>query len=112
MLKDFGIKDIFMEIQKIFKYLFMTHSFYRYYLPDSKKPNLTLIGSSNFGERSVNRDLETQICLVTTNTSLQQDLQNECDHLYQKGSVAEQALQQRPVPKWVRVVVSLFRNYF
>lgn len=81
-------------------------------MPDSEKPNLTLIGSSNFGERSVNRDLETQICLVTTNPSLQKNLQTECDHLYKQGSVAEQALQNRYVPKWVRVIVSLFRNYF
>lgn len=90
----------------------MCFCFFRYYLPDSDKPNLTLIGSSNFGERSVNRDLETQICLVTTNPTLQQNLQAECDHLYKQGSVAEQALQKRSVPKWVRVIVSLFRNYF
>ena len=84
----------------------------RYYLPDSDLPNLTLIGSSNFGERSVNRDLETQICLVTTNTKLQKNLQLECDNLYKLGATAEQELTNRPVPKWVRAVVSLFRNYF
>lgn len=86
--------------------------FFRYYLPDSDLPNLTLIGSSNFGERSVNRDLETQVCLVTRNPQLQRELQSECDNLYQLGDTAEQALTRRPVPKWVRAVVSLFRNYF
>lgn len=84
----------------------------RYYLPGSELPNLTLIGSSNFGERSVNRDLESQVCLVTENPALQQALQSECDSLYRLGSTAEQALMHRPVPKWVRAVVSLFRNYF
>lgn len=84
----------------------------RYYLPGSNLPSVTLIGSSNFGERSVNRDLETQICLVTTNESLQRMLQVETEHLFQNGSVAEEALMSRPVPRWVRTVVSLFRNYF
>ncbi|KAG4068288.1 hypothetical protein HA402_007808 [Bradysia odoriphaga] len=83
-----------------------------YYLPGCDLPTVTLIGSSNFGERSVNRDLETQICLVTTNESLQRMLQVETDHLFQNGSMAEEALMSRPVPRWVRTVVSLFRNYF
>lgn len=81
-------------------------------MPESDLPNLTLIGSSNFGERSVNRDLETQVCLVTANRELQQSLQAEVNHLFDLGSTAEQALAKRPVPKWVRAVVSLFRNYF
>lgn len=90
----------------------MTKLNFRYYLPGSNLPAVTLIGSSNFGERSVNRDLETQICLVTTNESLQRMLQIETDHLFQNGSTAEEALMSRPVPRWVRTVVSLFRNYF
>lgn len=60
----------------------------------------------------MNRDLESQVCLVTENETLQRELQAECDSLYRLGSGAEQALLQRPVPKWVRAVVSLFRNYF
>lgn len=83
-----------------------------YYLPDSQLPDLTVIGSSNFGERSVNRDLESQICLVTTNDTLRQQLHSECDNLYKHGQVAERELELRPVPKWVRLVVALFRNYF
>lgn len=83
-----------------------------YYLPDSDLPNLTLIGSSNFGERSVNRDLENQICVVTANKSLQKRLQNEVDNLYKMGSVAESEITSRPVPKWVRAVVRIFRNFF
>lgn len=83
-----------------------------YYLPGSDLPNLTLIGSSNFGERSVNRDLETQICMVTTNVKLQQELQSECENLFKLGSTAEQELVNRHVPKWVRAMVSLFRTFF
>lgn len=83
-----------------------------YYLPDSQLPDLTVIGSSNFGERSVNRDLESQICLVTTNDSLRRQLQSECDNLYKHGQTAERELEIRPVPKWVRLVVAMFKNYF
>lgn len=83
-----------------------------YYLPGSSLPNVTLIGSSNFGERSVNRDLEAQICVVTTNESLQRKLQSEFENILQHSSTAEAALATRPVPRWVRAVVGLFRNFF
>ncbi|XP_055631204.1 CDP-diacylglycerol--glycerol-3-phosphate 3-phosphatidyltransferase, mitochondrial isoform X2 [Toxorhynchites rutilus septentrionalis] len=83
-----------------------------YYLPGSSLPNLTLIGSSNFGERSVNRDLEAQICLVTTNGTLQRKLQSEFENILQHSTKAEAELTARPVPRWVRAVVGLFRNFF
>lgn len=83
-----------------------------YYLPESFLPDLTLIGSSNFGERSVNRDLESQICLVTVNNELRRQLQREYVNLRRYCSPAEEALEARPVPKWVQAVVSYFRHYF
>jgi CDP-diacylglycerol--glycerol-3-phosphate 3-phosphatidyltransferase len=45
-----------------------------YYPPNKTLPSLTLIGSSNFGYRSVNRDVECQIALLTTNKELQTKL--------------------------------------
>ncbi|EDW24955.1 GL23108 [Drosophila persimilis] len=83
-----------------------------YYLPEARLPNLTLIGSSNFGERSVNRDLETQVCLVTTNTDLSQRLQAEADRLYDLSQTAEREIVRRAVPRWVQAVVRIFRNFF
>ncbi|KAH8353845.1 hypothetical protein KR084_008486 [Drosophila pseudotakahashii] len=83
-----------------------------YYLPEARLPNLTLIGSSNFGERSVNRDLETQVCLVTANKDLSQRLQAEADRLYDLSQTAEREIVQRPVPRWVQAVVRIFRNFF
>ncbi|ALC46438.1 CG7718, partial [Drosophila busckii] len=83
-----------------------------YYLPEARLPNLTLIGSSNFGERSVNRDLETQICLVTANNDLSQRLQAEADRLYDMSTTAEREIVQRSVPRWVQAVVRIFRNFF
>ncbi|VTJ92081.1 Hypothetical predicted protein, partial [Marmota monax] len=44
------------------------------YLAGSSLPCLTLIGSPNFGYRSVHRDLEAQIAIVTESRSLQQQL--------------------------------------
>lgn len=83
-----------------------------YYLPNEKLPSLAVIGSSNFGERSVNRDLEAQICLVTLNEKLKNQLQKECDHLYSYGTLAQKELAERPIPRWVRAVVWLFKNFF
>lgn len=46
-----------------------------YYVGRSDRPCLTLIGSPNFGHRSVHRDLEAQIAIVTENEELQVQLQ-------------------------------------
>jgi len=84
-----------------------------YYPTDSAGlPFMTVIGSSNYGERSVNRDLESQICLITTNKSLQKSLQAEYDHVEQFATTAEQQIVTRFIPKWVRTVVFLFKNFF
>lgn len=83
-----------------------------YYLPGSYMPDLTLIGSSNFGERSVNRDLESQICLVTVNDELRRQLQREYVNLKRYCSSAEQELLSRIVPKWVKTAVVFFKNFF
>uniref|UniRef100_A0A1B0DQC2 CDP-diacylglycerol--glycerol-3-phosphate 3-phosphatidyltransferase n=1 Tax=Phlebotomus papatasi TaxID=29031 RepID=A0A1B0DQC2_PHLPP len=83
-----------------------------YYLPNSSLPSMTLIGSSNFGERSVNRDLETQVCIVTENEDLQKRLEAECQNLYRLGSAAESEITKREIPRWVRGVVSVFKNFF
>lgn len=45
-----------------------------YYLRGQDRPCLTLIGSPNFGYRSVHRDLEAQIAIVTENEELQSQL--------------------------------------
>lgn len=79
---------------------------------DDSLPSLTVIGSSNYGERSVNRDLEAQLCLVTSNKNLQHALQAEYEHLTDFASMAEGQLTARFIPKWVRTVVFLFKNFF
>lgn len=84
-----------------------------WYVPvNSSLPCMTVIGSSNYGERSVNRDLEAQLCLVTANKSLQETLKTEYDNLTKYASTAEDQLVNRFVPKWVKTFVFFFKNFF
>lgn len=80
-----------------------------YYPPNTNKPCLTLIGSPNFGARSVKRDLETQLAVVTENEELRGKFHDECTRLYNFGRKAE---LERKVPKWVHIFVSFCRTYF
>ncbi|KAJ8667440.1 hypothetical protein QAD02_009103 [Eretmocerus hayati] len=86
-----------------------------YSMPGQQKPSLTLIGSPNFGYRSVERDLETQVALLTTNKNLQDSLQKEYEHLFNSAEVVTSSTfqqKERIPPAWVRVAVLLFRYYF
>lgn len=80
-----------------------------YYSPNSNYPCMTIIGSPNFGERSVTKDLETQLVIVTENETLQKEMHQECQGLYKMGLPAE---TERKVPFWVYTFVALFRSYF
>ncbi|XP_011498191.1 PREDICTED: CDP-diacylglycerol--glycerol-3-phosphate 3-phosphatidyltransferase, mitochondrial [Ceratosolen solmsi marchali] len=86
-----------------------------YSLPGDQKPCFTLIGSSNFGYRSVDRDLETQIALLTKNKDLQDSLQKEYERLFNCAIPVTKmtfAQKERIPPTWVRLVAYLFRYYF
>ncbi|KAG8446447.1 hypothetical protein GDO86_014052 [Hymenochirus boettgeri] len=78
-------------------------------------PCLTLIGSPNFGYRSVHRDLEAQIALVTENQALQQQLHQEQEQLYNLSSSVSPTTFQHPsrdVKLWVKLVTPLIKNFF
>ncbi|XP_076171608.1 phosphatidylglycerophosphate synthase 1 isoform X2 [Ptiloglossa arizonensis] len=86
-----------------------------YSLPGQEKPCLTLIGSPNFGYRSVRKDLETQIAVMTKNQKLQNELQKEHERLfsYAKPVTKRTFLEQERIPPaWVCATVVLFRYYF
>lgn len=86
-----------------------------YYLQGQDRPCLTLIGSPNFGYRSVHRDLEAQIAIVTGNEELQGRLQEEQQTLYQRSSEVSFATFERPdrhVKLWVKLVTPLIKNFF
>ena len=56
-----------------------------YCRPNEPLPCLTMIGSPNFGHRSVARDLENQVVLVTDNVRLRHQLRQESDYVYSFG---------------------------
>ncbi|XP_069685136.1 CDP-diacylglycerol--glycerol-3-phosphate 3-phosphatidyltransferase, mitochondrial isoform X2 [Periplaneta americana] len=85
-----------------------------YTLPGQNLPILTLVGSPNFGNRSVCRDLETQIAIVTKNPKLQQNLLEERERLYASSTPFTSETLSQPdrkyAPLWVHMAVRLFRN--
>ncbi|XP_043247951.1 CDP-diacylglycerol--glycerol-3-phosphate 3-phosphatidyltransferase, mitochondrial [Colletes gigas] len=86
-----------------------------YSLPGQEKPCLTLIGSPNFGYRSVKKDLETQIAVVTKNQKLQNELQKEHERLFSCAKPVTKKTffeQDRIPPTWICALVVLFRYYF
>ena len=86
-----------------------------YYLPHKNRPFLTLIGSPNFGHRSVYRDLEAQVAIVTENEALSRALHQEQGRLYDRAANVTDAtfeLDDRKVPLWVRCVTRVMRSYF
>eukprot|EP00088_Acartia_fossae_P038693 TRINITY_DN4013_c0_g1_i10.p1 TRINITY_DN4013_c0_g1~~TRINITY_DN4013_c0_g1_i10.p1 ORF type:complete len:470 (+),score=63.70 TRINITY_DN4013_c0_g1_i10:43-1452(+) len=86
-----------------------------YYPPDSKLPTMTMVGSPNFGYRSVDKDLETQITIVTRCPELQEQLHQEQKNLLDNcNTVNHQEFdkEERKVPLWVKMFVKGARHYF
>jgi len=87
-----------------------------YTLPGQHLPILTFIGSPNFGCRSVSRDLETQIAIVTKNPQLRQSLLEERERLYASSTPFNNETLSKPdrkhTPLWVHVIMRLFRSLF
>ena len=72
-------------------------------------------GSPNFGHRSVQRDLEAQMTIVTKSEALRDSLDAEQKNLFgssERVSRDTYDAGERSVPKWVRLVVALARNFF
>ncbi|XP_072524095.1 CDP-diacylglycerol--glycerol-3-phosphate 3-phosphatidyltransferase, mitochondrial isoform X1 [Salminus brasiliensis] len=86
-----------------------------YYLKGQDRPCLTLIGSPNFGYRSVHRDIEAQIAIVTENEELQANLRQEQEMLYQRSTEVSSSTFKQPdryVKLWVKLVTPLIKNFF
>ncbi|KAK1793735.1 hypothetical protein P4O66_001473 [Electrophorus voltai] len=86
-----------------------------YYLKGKDGPCFTLIGSPNFGYRSVHRDLEAQIALVTENEQLQAQLHQEQEMLYQRSTEVSNSTFKQPdryVKLWVKLITPLIKNFF
>ncbi|XP_032236987.1 CDP-diacylglycerol--glycerol-3-phosphate 3-phosphatidyltransferase, mitochondrial isoform X2 [Nematostella vectensis] len=85
-----------------------------YYPPNHALPCLTLIGSPNFGYRSVYRDLEAQVAIVTEDKDLQARLHEEQKCFYARGCrVTYRTFEhaERRVPVWVYVVTKFIKKF-
>jgi len=83
--------------------------------PLQNKPVMTLVGSSNFGSRSVGRDLESQLAIVTLNETLRSKLKEEEDSLFTYSSQFTEEVGAGPERKpklWVLTSMWLFRTFF
>ncbi|KAG7386975.1 CDP-diacylglycerol--glycerol-3-phosphate 3-phosphatidyltransferase [Phytophthora pseudosyringae] len=59
-------------------------------------PQLTVVGSSNFGQRSYGCDLESNLVMFTRSPELQRRLQDEFDALTRDAEVVTEQLWRRP----------------
>ncbi|XP_067936570.1 CDP-diacylglycerol--glycerol-3-phosphate 3-phosphatidyltransferase, mitochondrial-like [Watersipora subatra] len=86
-----------------------------YYARGSSLPSLTVIGSSNYGYRSVHRDLEAQMIISTENKGLQERLHQEKEALFSRSDLLEPSISDRIVrkfPLWTRIISRLCRHWF
>ncbi|GMR59353.1 hypothetical protein PMAYCL1PPCAC_29548 [Pristionchus mayeri] len=75
----------------------------------------TVIGSSNYGYRSLHRDLEAQIVVSTTNQNLMKRLREERDGLLEFSSVVDSRALRRAdhhVPVLVSFLSKILRRFF
>ncbi|XP_022203974.2 CDP-diacylglycerol--glycerol-3-phosphate 3-phosphatidyltransferase, mitochondrial [Nilaparvata lugens] len=80
-----------------------------------KNKMLTLVGSSNYGARSVKRDLESQIVIVTTNEKLKASLSDEQKQLFEVGIPFSNEVVLQPhrnPPLWTKAFSWLFKGFF
>jgi len=83
--------------------------------PGETQPSVTLLGSPNYGYRSVHRDLETQFVVVTEHEILKRQLMDEKIRLFRCGQVIDSStFLQRDhfVPIWLRFVARFIRSLF
>ena len=84
-------------------------------LRDTSLSHVILVGSPNFGHRACEKDLESQITVVTTNEELRRAMAEERDRLFESSNLVEKKTFEeadREIPMWVRFVVKFMRNFF
>ncbi|ORY07101.1 mitochondrial CDP-diacylglycerol--glycerol-3-phosphate 3-phosphatidyltransferase [Basidiobolus meristosporus CBS 931.73] len=83
------------------------------YLNNGTHPSVFTIGSPNFGYRSVQRDLESQVIGVTNNSKLQQELHQEIEDLRSysyKLDMSTFELPERRVHPVTKIAASTIRT--
>jgi CDP-diacylglycerol--glycerol-3-phosphate 3-phosphatidyltransferase len=78
-------------------------------------PCVTLIGSPNFGVRSIARDVESQLVIITENRDLQQRLQQEMEHIFATAErVSDKTFNESPGRGggvWLGILVPFAKNF-
>lgn len=80
-----------------------------------KLPSFTIIGSSNYGYRSMYRDVEAQILIKSKDESLQKQIDQERKSLYEHANFVTKEMlsnQSRALPKWLKLFTKAFRSFF
>jgi CDP-diacylglycerol--glycerol-3-phosphate 3-phosphatidyltransferase len=80
---------------------------------DSPDLTTTIIGSSNFGHRSFDRDLEAQLTIITEDLELRAKILSDRDELFKYGKLVTASdieTDQRPSYS-VKTAASLFKSY-
>ncbi|KAJ3341513.1 CDP-diacylglycerol--glycerol-3-phosphate 3-phosphatidyltransferase [Gonapodya sp. JEL0774] len=78
-------------------------------------PFLTVVGSTNFGERSFTRDVEANAVIITSNRTLRNELAKEVERLWSHTERVTAETFERPdraVPRWVKAVTKVLRTSF
>lgn len=86
-----------------------------WYVPNRTKdilPTLTLVGSSNFGHRSVGRDLELQLAIYSRNEKFKQKLLAEKTYVYANSTMITNKISLNKINPLIRVVSRLVKSYF
>uniref|UniRef100_A0AC35UIL4 CDP-diacylglycerol--glycerol-3-phosphate 3-phosphatidyltransferase n=1 Tax=Rhabditophanes sp. KR3021 TaxID=114890 RepID=A0AC35UIL4_9BILA len=76
---------------------------------------ITIAGSSNFGERSVSRDLESQLVFVTYDEEMKKRFNDEKDSMIKNCNRIDKDTFYDPdhvVPYWVTLISKGFRHFF
>jgi len=76
-----------------------------------KQPVLTTIGSSNLASRSLNRDIESSLVLLTKNQNLHKDLHQEVTKLFEYGERMSLADLDHAVTPAARAAARLFNGF-
>jgi len=78
-------------------------------------PNVTILGSTNFGRRSMKRDIEAQVLMITDNKKLQKNMANEIKNLLNYTVLVDNDTfnkQERYIPLQVKLSTKLFQSMF
>jgi len=82
---------------------------------DELLPNVTILGSTNFGRRSMKRDIEAQVLMITDNKKLQKEMAEEIKNLLNYTVIVDNETfnkQERSIPLQVKLGTRFISSMF